>query len=275
MLSLFRYELFSRWRAVLGWGIGLAAFASMYVGVYPEMEEELAGLAGLSIYRALGMDVGSFAGFVASAVIQIMPLILGVYVIMASTAILGGEEDDGTLELLVTMPMHRWQVVTAKAAALGVVLLLILVVLGAGTAFTLSLVARVADVNVTPMQLFTGLLSAWPMALAFSMLGLLLGATLPNRRMAVTVMSFIYIGSYVIQSITRIVDSLDFLAPLSLFTYLNTSASIFEQGVNLADVAVLLLVAAVFFGLTLLSFQRRNLTVGQWSWQRGRVPAGE
>ena len=275
MLSLFRYELFSRWRAVLGWGIGLAAFASMYVGVYPEMEEELAGLAGLSIYRALGMDVGSFAGFVASAVIQIMPLILGVYVIMASTAILGGEEDDGTLELLVTMPMHRWQVVTAKAAALGVVLLLILVVLGAGTAFTLSLVARVADVNVTPMQLFTGLLSAWPMALAFSMLGLLLGATLPNRRMAVTVMSFIYIGSYVIQSITRIVDSLDFLAPLSLFTYLNTSASIFEQGVNPADVAVLLVVAAVFFGLTLLSFQRRNLTVGQWSWQRGRVPAGE
>jgi hypothetical protein len=39
----------------------------------------------------------------------------------------------------------------------------------------------------------------------------------------------------------------------------------------LSAALVLLLMAAVFTALAVLSFQRRNLTVGAWPWQRGRV----
>ena len=38
------------------------------------------------------------------------------------------------------------------------------------------------------------------------------------------------------------------------------------------DVLVLLGVALVAFSLGLVFFQRRNITVGVWPWQRGKIP---
>ena len=96
MINLFKHELFSRRSAILGWGIGLTLFAALYIGVYPDMADEMAGLADLSVYQAMGIDLASFAGFIASVVVQITPIILGVSVIMMATGTLAGEEESGT-----------------------------------------------------------------------------------------------------------------------------------------------------------------------------------
>jgi ABC-2 type transport system permease protein len=274
MTNLFRHELFSRWRAILGWGIGLSLFSAMYILIYPEMMGELEGLADLSIYQAMGIDMASFAGFIASVVVQIIPLILGAYVIVLSTGTLAGEEESGTLELLVAMPLKRWQIVAMKAAALSIVLFLVLVITGAGSALSLAIVRQTTEVDVTPLQLFGALLSAFPLMLSFLAIGMFLGATVPNRRLATAVLVLVYLGSYLLESLAGMVSSLDPVKPLSLFTYFNSTASLFTEGVAAGDVIVLLVVSLVFFGLTVLSFQRRSITVGQWSWQQGRAPAG-
>lgn len=272
MFNLFRYEVTSRRVSILGWGIGLALFASLYVGVYPMFEEQLASFANIDFYRLFGIDMGSFAGYIASVVVQVAPIILGVYALDASTGTLAGEEDNGTLELVVAMPLKRWQIVTMKTAALAVVLFLTMLILGTGSALTLSIVGQVTEVDVLPLQLFGALLGAFPMVLAFFSIGLFLGTIVPNRRMAVTLLTFIYLGSYALNSLASIVDALSFLKTFSLFAYLNTTASVFTEGNDPAKVFVLLAVAAVFFALALVGFQRRNITVGQWFWQRGRVP---
>lgn len=273
MLNLFRYELFSRWRAILGWGIGLALFAALYIAVYPEMMADLGGLADLSIYRLFGIDLGSFAGFIASVVVQIMPLFLGVYVIILGTGILAGEEDNGTLELVLAMPITRWQIVTMKTAAAALVLLAILGITAAGSALTLAIVAQTVTVDATPLQLFIALIAAWPLMLAVLAMGLFFGTVTPNRRAAVTFMAIIYVLSYLTNSIAGLAESLEPFQYISLFGYLDSTASVFTDGVNPANGLVLLAIAAGFFLLALLSFNRRNITVGQWPWQRGRVPS--
>ena len=58
--------------------------------------------------------------------------------------------------------------------------------------------------------------------------------------------------------------------PLFLFHYFDTTVAVFSDGVQFSDVLVLLAVAVVFFALALVSFQRRNVTVGAWPWQRAR-----
>ena len=60
MLSLLRHELFSRWGAVLCWGIGLGLYGVMYVAIYPEIGEQMSALAAISIYQAMGIAVSSF-----------------------------------------------------------------------------------------------------------------------------------------------------------------------------------------------------------------------
>ena len=71
------------------------------------------------------------------------------------------------------------------------------------------------------------------------------------------------------------IDSLNWTKPFLLFHYFDSSAAVFTEGVQARDVGTLLGVAAVCFVLALITFQRRDITVGQWPWQRAKVrPVG-
>lgn len=271
MLNLLKHELRSRLGAMVGWGIGLALFGTLYIVIFPEMSDQISVLADLSIYRALGMDMGSFEGFIASSVIQFIPIVLGIYVIITSTDTLAGEEDRGTLELLVTMPLHRWQIVCMKALAIAIISFLILVITGVGNALALHIIKSWFEVDVLPLQFFVVILSSWPLMLAFIMIGLFLGAFMPNRRAASLTMTVFFIVSYFGKSLTGLLAALETIQHLSLFYYFDASATVFATGVRAGDVVVLLVVATVFLVLALLSFQRRNVTVGEWPWQRARM----
>lgn len=273
MLNLLKHEIQSRWGAILGWGIGLSLFGSMYIGIWPEMGEQLGDLQNLSIYEGMGFDMGSFAGYMSSVVVQYIPLLLSIYAITVSTGTLAGEEDKGTLELLMSTPLKRWEIVSVKAIAISVVGLLIVIVAGIGDVIALVLVRTSIEVDVTPMQLFTTILNSWPITLAVLMMGLFFGAYLPNRRTALIVVTTIFVASYFLKVTAGLVESLDFLRHFSLFNYFDTTANVFSEGVKATDVAILLTVAGVFFVLTLLSFQRRNVTVGAWFWQKAQVNA--
>lgn len=271
MFNLLRHELRSRRGAIVGWGIGLALFGAMYTSLYPEVGDEMAALGDLSIYQAMGVEVGSFEGFIGSTVVLFVPIILGIYTIMSSTQTLAGEEDSGTLELVLAMPLHRWQIVSVKALALAVSSLLMLVIAGLGNALVLQAIKALVEVNVTPAQLFVAVLNGWPITLAFAMMGLFLGAILPSRRTASLVLTVIFIASYFGENMASLVDSLNWVKPFSLFTYFDSSAAVFSEGVQGGDVALLMGAAVVFFFLALLSFQQRNVTVGAWFWQRARI----
>ena len=274
ILSLLRHELRSRRLAVLGWGIALSLFAVMYIGIYPQLGEQLETLKilfELPMYKAFGMQMNSFEGFMASSVVQFIPIILAIYVIMASTETLAGEEDKGHLELLVTMPIKRWQIVLAKAIALALVTFMILVIAGASSAAALAWIKNLITVELTATQLFFGVLSAWPITLAVLMMGLFFSACMPNQRTAAMTMTTVYVVSYFGESLAALVDSLDTIKAFSLFSYFDSTADLFSEGMQVTDVAILLSTAAIFFGLALISFERRDITVGRWPWQHAKM----
>jgi len=262
---------------VLGWAIALSLFAVMYIAIYPQLGEQLESmktLFELPMYRAFGMQMNSFEGFIASSVVQFIPIILAIYVIMASTETLAGEEDKGHLELVVTMPIKRWQIVLAKAIALALVTLMILVITGASSAVALSWMKNLITVELTATQLFFGVLSAWPITLAVLMMGLFFSACMPNQRTAAMTMTTIYVVSYFGESLAALVDSLDTIKVFSLFSYFDSTANLFSEGMQAADTAVLLSTAAVFLGLALISFENRDITVGRWPWQHAKMGQG-
>ncbi len=276
MFNLYKHEILSRWRMIFIWGILLTLWASIYISVFPEVGEQFTEFADMEIMLAFNMDMATMEGFISSVVVQIMPLILGFYVITLATNTLGGEEENGTLELVVAMPLKRWQIVTMKTLALLTFIFLILLVFSAGCALVLNLViASNPDmvINITEMQLFIALLASYPLMVALFGISLFLSAFMPTRRSAVAVMIAFYLGSYVANSAGGMVTSLEWLETLSLFNYLNTSASVFTDGPSSSDVLILLAIGILFFGLALWSFEGRNITVGQWIWQRGQSPA--
>jgi len=270
-LNLLKYELFSRWGVILGWGLGLGLFGIMYVAIYPQFEDKMAVLSEIPFYKAIGIDLGSFEGFIASSLVLNVPVILAIYVIVSSTDTLSGEEDKGTLELIVTMPLKRWQIVTTKAIALTVVTFVVLMITGVTSAVTLIWVKQSVDVNVSTSELFVAVMSCMPITLVFLMIGLFFSAWLPNRKTAATAATTVFLVSYFAEILAGIVPALDVIRPFLLFHYFDSGATVFFIGVQARDVWTLLVIAAIFFVLALVSFQHRDITVGRWPWQRAKT----
>ena len=271
MFNLLIYEVRSRWRAIIGWGFSLILYGAIYMSIIPGLFEQLKSLEGLSVYRLVGMQLGSIEGYMASVVLVYVPILLGIYCIITSTSILAGEEDKGTLELMIAMPLSRWQILTAKAAALSMVVLFIMSIASVGNAFVLAVIKTNTLINVTPFSLFTSLMSSLPLALGLIMMGFFLGAILPTRRLSATVMTVFFIASFFVNNLAGMVKSLEPIQYFSLFHYYNPTKMIFTDGAQLSGTIILLGVAAVFYILAVIFFNRRNITVGAWPWQRGKI----
>jgi len=271
MINLLLHEIKSRWVAILCWGFSLILFGAIYISIFPGMFEQLTDLKDLSIYKIVGMHLGSIEGYIASVVLAYIPVLVGIYCIVTSTSTLAGEEDNGTLELIVAMPLSRWQILTAKALALTVVVSILMIIAAIGNAILLEVIKFSTPINVTPFGFFAALISSLPLAVGLIMIGLFLGAILPNRRIAAMVMTVYFIASYFGENIAGMVKSLEPIRYFSLFNYYDTTETIFTEGAQLSDILILIGIAAVFFILALICFSRRNITVGAWPWQRGKI----
>lgn len=274
MIKLLWQELRFRRNGIIGWGIALCFFPVVYVGLYPSFADQMANfqsILDLPIYQAMGISMSSFESYMASTVTNLVPVILCIYAVMNGTGTLAGEEDDGLLELIVTLPIHRWQIVAVKAVALGIALLGILVVVSAGAALTLQTILSQIETLVTPMDVFLGLLTAWPLLMAVGMISLFLGTFSPNRRIAAMLATVVVVVSYLGSNLSGMITSLENMRVLFLFHYYKATAEALEVGQSTGDMFVLLIIALASFGLALFFFQRRNITVGAWPWQRAVI----
>jgi ABC-2 type transport system permease protein len=269
MGSLLWYELRSRLGVILGWGLGLAAFSALYTSVYPQVAEQMGGFGDLPFSQIMGLSLITFEGYLSSTVINYLSILLGIYAITAGTGTLAGEEENGTLELLVTTRLPRWQLVTAKAIALVVVAFLVLVIGGVGSMLAFNAVADQVETTITGVNVFMAVVYALPVVVALLTIALFAGALLPSRRIALMVMTLVFVVSYFGKNVAQMVESLEWVKPLSLFTYQNTDPAILTEGPAAGDVVVLTGVSFCFFLLALLSFEHRDLTVGRVRWQRG------
>jgi ABC-2 type transport system permease protein len=276
MFKLLWHELLSRRSAIIGWGLGLCFFPIVYVGLYPSFAEQLPAfqeMMDIPIYQALGISMASFEGYMASTVNNLVPVILAIYAVSNGTGTLAGEEENGRLELIAALPLPRWQIVLAKAVALAVALFLILAIVSAGAALTMVFIQSQITAAVTPLDVFVSLLAAWPVVVAFGMISLFLAAFAPSRRIAMALATVVVIGSFLGNNLAGMVESLESIKGLFLFSFYDASAEGLINGQEPVNLLILLVVALVALGLAVFFFSRRDLTVGVWPWQRVRRPA--
>jgi ABC-2 type transport system permease protein len=245
--------------------------------IFPDFEGQLEGfnIEEIELYQVMGNfgEFATFKGFVSAEMFTFMPILLGIYAIINGTGTLAGEEDSGTLEPLMSLPLHRWQLVATKALALGIALFLILAIVSIGEVIAFNALPSGTDVSgVEAVDLVVATLAIWPLIMVFATASMFLGAFMPSRRLAATVATILLIATYLANNLTEMVSWLETLKPLFPFNYYN-GREILESGLNTGDLLTLLVASLLLFGLTLLSFQRRNVTVGAWPWQRAQIPS--
>lgn len=271
MFRLFLQEMKFRRGNIIGWGLGLLFFPLVYISIYPSVAEEMAGLADLEIYKAMGVSLGTFSDWVGSILIIFMPLVASIYAIINGTGTLSGEEEDGRLEMLVTLPLERWKIMTAKAFALSLSTLIILAINALVSLLVFNAIQDQIETEMVGMDVFNAVISTWPLVFAMSMLSMFLATFSARRRFASMISAVILIVGYFGSNLSASTELLEPFEPLFLFTYLDASGKALMDGQASSDVLVLMGIGLVSFALALFFFEHRKLTVGMWPWQRAKV----
>ena len=113
MSPLIRVSLRAQRRALIGWGIGLAAIALMYAAVYPSIKQSAADLDKYmqnlpdAVRSIIGANYTSPAGYLRAELFSLLgPVLLLVYGIGGGGKTIAGEEEARSLDLLLTTPIR-------------------------------------------------------------------------------------------------------------------------------------------------------------------------
>ena len=124
-MTLIRHELKQGWKALLIWTLAIGAFIVICLFMYPEMKSQTESISSLfssmgAFSAAFGLDTlnfGSLKGFYGIECGNILGIGGALFAALIGIGALANEEKNHTAEFLLTHPMTRTGIITAKLAA--------------------------------------------------------------------------------------------------------------------------------------------------------------
>ncbi len=266
MLTEFSHILRRNRVQILAWGIGLAvlggyllSFSETFIGaeqqatlqqlfeIYPE---ELMAFFG-------DMDqMFTPSGFLHIEFFSYMPIILGIYAILAGSGLLVGDEENGILDLILSYPVSRSALFWGRMLAFLLCNVLISFIIWAG----FSLVIPSTELGITPGEMVMPMLSLFSVLVFFGTFSVLLSMFLPSRRMAALLTGVLMVASFFITGLSSVDERLESIARFSPLNYYQGGEALnqlnWEWVLGLAGISVL------FILLSWLGFIRRDIRVG-------------
>ena len=268
MIATIFWELRRRRTALIWWTIGSILMTVTILALFPSIQDKAAQMnqvinqlpEGIREMKAGGVgtvDVGDPAQFLNSQLFYItLPIIWIIMAIARGAAILGREEQDGTLEMLLARPLSRTRLLLAKAAELFLEMLIV----GAATATLIALLAphfKLGGVGTSYLVTTTLLTSLF--SLSFGMIAFMLQAASRLTKRAATAIAVVTsFGGYILTSLAPMTDWLKVpskFVPYHYFEPLEILKGHVHQGLTLY------LVATIFVGLltAVTGFQKRDI----------------
>ncbi len=264
MTTIIRWTLRQRRWSILWWCVGILAFIFVNLVFYPTFKDQASQFNETfeqlpQAARQLFTDTGDFfspIGYLSSQIYYLMlPLLLGVLAIGLGSSLVGKEEREGTLEMLLARPISRAKLIFSKS----LVGILILTTVGLLSTLFIVLMCKVVGIDVSLTNTFLAglvviLLAVSFGAVAFTITMLGRGA----KGASVGLASLIALGGYILVSLSGTVSWLHWPAKVLPFNYYHSS-QLLQGTYNWAN---LLYFAALIVGCGVISwiaFRRRDI----------------
>lgn len=258
--SVFRKSLRDQRRAFVGWSIGIVLLVLLESALWPSIREmpdlgEFLKSYPESMRKLFNLeDFGTGTGFMNAELFSaLLPILFIVFAIGRGARAVAGEEEAGTLDVLlmtrvspIRLVLHQAVALAAAVLALGAVLFI--AVLACSATFGLDIgAAGLAGATVAMVLL----------GLEFGWLALAVGAATGGRALAIGVASAAAVAAYVLYVAGQLVDSVKPWQPLSPFHQALDGGPI-GAGLPVAYVWMPL-VGALLVALALPVFDRRDV----------------
>jgi ABC-2 type transport system permease protein len=247
--------------AILGWGIGMglvvvSPMASVTALITtPEARQQLISLAATFAWNADTVAVDTIGGY-ATFKIGIFIFLIAIWPLLAASRMLRGEEDRGSLDVLLSLPRKRLRVALEKLAAMWAALFVMGLLIG--------LLAFAGGRKFGgDFGLSDALLYGWNLALICAVIGglaLLISQFTQEGGTAAGWTAGLLLVFIVLDMVHRVVPNTEWISRLSPVYYYNLSKPLVPSyGVNAGAMVVQLALAVLLSGAAVWLFERRDI----------------
>lgn len=231
------------------WTLGVAALAAVFVLMTRSIVRPLLDIPSIARFFGSFVHGAIFASFLGFFWFSTAELLFAAFAI-AQVARWSADDGDGRLGLEISQPMSRPAVVVERAAVVIVGTAVIALVSAAAIAYT----ARNQGIDLDGTRLLEASLLLVPFTLVFAGAGSLLVAW--NPRAAVGLLGAIAFAGYLDTQVGPFFKWPEWIQDLSAFKLFGNPMS---DGIDARNLAVMLLLALVTFGTSILLMQRRDV----------------
>lgn len=265
---IFLHTLWRGWRTALYWGIGFALYG-LYVSVTLSDSDvvrqygEIMRSFPSGLLQALGAPtdfefIGTPEGFISFGYFGYSLILLAVYLLLSGLNITANDEDQGIIDVLLSLPLPRWRVIIEKYLAYSL-LTLVIIVLGL---VGLWIGGQQAAVPVDFGRVIESTINMIPSALLILAFTAFAGGIARSRNTAAALASAFVIISYFLNILSSAAEGsiAEQLGRLSLFYYYD-NMGVMRNGLAAGTMIGLLAVTVLLVGVGVWAFQRRDVGV--------------
>lgn len=268
MISTLLWELRQRRTALFWWTVGSVLMTVVILALYPSIRDKANELnqainqlpSGFRQLKTGGSNTVNVADPVAFLNSQLfyatLPMVWIILAVTRGGSILGKDEQNHTLELLLARPISRSRLLVSKALSLTAEFVIVCGL----TLLTILVVAPIFDIHVGTIRLTIATIYTAAFSLSFGLIafGLQAADTLA-RRSATAVAVFIGFGGYLIASLSSLTDWLATPAKLAPYYYFMPDKILRAETVHGLDL-YLIGTVVIMGAIALLGFRRRDIS---------------
>lgn len=253
-------------RSLLIWTAAVAGYVVMMAALFPSIRESSADMQGYiesmpeafrKAFMGESTDFSSAVTYLNGELFSFMtPLFVMIFAIGLAAAQIAGEEENGTLSLLLAYPVSRTRLLVQKYA----VLVTGTVVLCAAHLAAMAVSDALIGLGLPAVDVVGAHVALALLGLSVASVGFAAGAATGRRGLSIAVGAAVGVAAYLINIVAQLVEGLSWLRRLSLFYYYG-GAEPLRVGLRPAYLAVLLGVTLGAALVAWLSFERRDVHV--------------
>lgn len=265
--SIFIETFKQTWKQMLYWGFGLAASGVLIVVMIPvfdmqQMQELLESFPPVILAMiGIGKDLELFAtaeGFVAIGFFGKFALIFAVYPVVMGMRITANDEDNGIMDMVLSLPVQRAWMVIERFIAYSVSIVGVVAMIYIG----MSLGVALSGVELDMSALTTVIFNLIPVLIFVMAVTMFIATLVRRRQVALGIVTAFVIASFMIQTVGAMAEG-TFAEPIgwiSFFTYYN-AGNILANGFIWTHIAGLTVITFILIGLSLSRFEQRDIGI--------------
>lgn len=253
-------DLRLRRRALIGYAVGLGLYALVIVALYPSFKNDTSlnkftenGSAAAALFGANGPITTPTGWLNANLYANFAPLVTLLLAIGYGASCLAGQDEDGTLGVIVALPIARRRLVIQKLAALGAQAVAISIVTA-----VCAIAGRGFGLTVSTGGLLGVTVGVTLLGIVFGVLAMCIGAATGSRGTALGITSALAAASYLISSLAPAVHWLHPARYASPFYYAVGNGQL-DHGIGAPAAAVLVGAAAALLLAAITAFNRLDV----------------